>query len=119
VRSYPTTSGADLLHADLYRLQQLREVIDLGLPEQLEEGAFAVVEWGERGVPALLPEYLSVTLESGGDENQRRLRLEAVGPAWLERWPEMVAALSALGNGAGMDGIAGDSAPRTADRAAS
>jgi tRNA threonylcarbamoyladenosine biosynthesis protein TsaE len=96
LRSYPTASGAALLHADLYRLVRLGEVVDLGLPELLEEGAFAVVEWGERGAPALLPEYLSVTLEQGDDDEARRVRLQAVGATWLGRWGQLCAGLSAF-----------------------
>jgi tRNA threonylcarbamoyladenosine biosynthesis protein TsaE len=79
LRSYPTRLGADLLHADIYRLEQLAEVIDLGLPEQLEDGALAVVEWGERGAPALLPEYLHVSLSPGADETERAAPRRAVG----------------------------------------
>jgi tRNA threonylcarbamoyladenosine biosynthesis protein TsaE len=103
LRSYPTPAGTDLLHADVYRLQELGEVIDLGLPELLEEGAFAVVEWGERAAPALLADYLSVTLEPGDDIDQRWLHVEAVGSTWLGRWPAAVALLAALGPDGGVD----------------
>jgi tRNA threonylcarbamoyladenosine biosynthesis protein TsaE len=63
VRSYVTASGLELLHADLYRLDQLDEVADLGLAERIDDGAVAVVEWGHRGLAALVPEYLAVILE--------------------------------------------------------
>jgi tRNA threonylcarbamoyladenosine biosynthesis protein TsaE len=36
-----------LLHADLYRLERTGELADLALGELVEEGAAAVVEWGE------------------------------------------------------------------------
>jgi tRNA threonylcarbamoyladenosine biosynthesis protein TsaE len=97
LRSYPTPSGTDLLHADVYRLDQLSEVIDLGLPELLEDDAIAVVEWGERAVAALLPDYLSVTLELAADPDARWVRLEAVGAAWVARTAPL---LAALGRGA-------------------
>jgi tRNA threonylcarbamoyladenosine biosynthesis protein TsaE len=96
LRGYPTPSGTDLLHADIYRLETLREVADLGLPELLEEGAYAVVEWGERGAAALLPEHLSVTLRAVGAETSRRLRLDTVGPTWDARRDSLRAALAAL-----------------------
>ncbi|MST32797.1 tRNA (adenosine(37)-N6)-threonylcarbamoyltransferase complex ATPase subunit type 1 TsaE, partial [Acidimicrobiaceae bacterium USS-CC1] len=84
VRQYPTDHGLVLLHADIYRLEQLAEVIDLGLPEQLEEGCAAVVEWGERGAPALVPEYLSVTLTAGAPDREtaRLVELRPVGEPW-------------------------------------
>jgi tRNA threonylcarbamoyladenosine biosynthesis protein TsaE len=85
VRGYRTAAGWELLHADLYRLEQLDEVADLGLAELLDDGAVAVVEWGERGVPALLPEYLLITLEAGATDEQRRISFEDVGGGWAGR----------------------------------
>jgi len=42
-----------LLHADLWRLHDAGEVADLALDEPLDDGAAAIVEWGERfGVAA-------------------------------------------------------------------
>lgn len=70
LHSYKTAAGWDLLHADVWRLEHLHEVIDLALPELLEEGAAAVVEWGEMAAPALAPDWLRVTIsyEAGSYE---------------------------------------------------
>lgn len=97
VRHYRTERGFDLLHADIYRLGQLAEVIDLALPEALEDGAVAVVEWGERGAPALLPEHLSVTLEAPDPaaESRRSIDLRPAGTPWMQRWPTLVGLLGA------------------------
>jgi tRNA threonylcarbamoyladenosine biosynthesis protein TsaE len=62
LHSYRTSAGWDLLHADVWRLKQLQEVIDLAIPELLEEGAAAVVEWGEVAAPVLPPDCLYVTI---------------------------------------------------------
>lgn len=96
VRSYRTARGFDLLHADLYRLEQLHEVVDLGLAEQLDDGAVAAVEWGERGAAALPPDRLSVTFAAGLEDapSERRIRFEPAGD-WVDRWPDLVAALEA------------------------
>lgn len=98
VRQYPTDHGLVLLHADIYRLEQLAEVVDLGLPEQLEEGCAAVVEWGERGAPALVPEYLSVTLTAGAPDREtaRLVELRPVGEPWRARWAALAAALAGI-----------------------
>ncbi|MHB1930366.1 MAG: tRNA (adenosine(37)-N6)-threonylcarbamoyltransferase complex ATPase subunit type 1 TsaE [Acidimicrobiales bacterium] len=96
VRSYPTAGGLDLLHADIYRLEHLAEVVDLGLAEQLDDGALAVVEWGERAAPALLPEYLAVTITPGADDEERWIELRPVGEPWVGRWSEVLTALAAL-----------------------
>jgi tRNA threonylcarbamoyladenosine biosynthesis protein TsaE len=97
VRSYPTSQGWDLIHADVYRLEQLQEVIDLALPEQVEEGGCAVVEWGERAAPALAPEYLSVTLDYAAESDDARdLQVRMEGQAWKERADEVAAAVTRL-----------------------
>jgi tRNA threonylcarbamoyladenosine biosynthesis protein TsaE len=100
LRPYRTAIGLDLLHADVYRLEQLREIVDLGLPEQLEGGAFAVVEWGERAALALGPDALSVTIEFGSGDNDRRLDLRPAGRSWEARWPAVTAALAGVVAGA-------------------
>jgi tRNA threonylcarbamoyladenosine biosynthesis protein TsaE len=70
VHSYKTAAGWDLLHADVWRLEHLQEVIDLALPELLEDGAVAVIEWGELAAPALAPDWLQVaiTYDTGASE---------------------------------------------------
>jgi tRNA threonylcarbamoyladenosine biosynthesis protein TsaE len=84
VRSYDA-GVFQLLHADVYRLEHLQEVIDLGLPELLEEGAVAVIEWGDHAAPALLPDYLHVGFEFGPGDEDRVVELRAVGDRWAAR----------------------------------
>jgi tRNA threonylcarbamoyladenosine biosynthesis protein TsaE len=62
VHSYKTAAGWELLHADVWRLEHLHEVIDLALPELLEDGAAAIIEWGEMAAPALAPDWLHVAI---------------------------------------------------------
>jgi len=93
VRDYPTAAGFHLLHADVYRLERLQEVLDLALPEQVEEGACALIEWGERAAAALAPDYLSVRLDYGQADTERVLTLDAVGPRWAGRFDGVAAAL--------------------------
>ena len=89
-----------LLHADVYRLDNLQEIIDLGLPELLEEGAAMVVEWGEQAAPALLPDYLEVRLEFAAGDECRSLVLRPTGGRWAARFAELRRALPADGAGA-------------------
>lgn len=84
VRQYPCALG-QLLHADVYRLDQLAEVSDLGLSELVEDGV-ALVEWGDVATPALGPVAFTVRLmraeaetgpdaraiEVAGDDDARR-----------------------------------------------
>jgi tRNA threonylcarbamoyladenosine biosynthesis protein TsaE len=92
LRSY---EGRDmqLLHADVYRLEHLHEIIDLGLPELLEEGAAAVVEWGDLAAPVLLPDYLNIQIEFGDGDDDRSFRLRPVGVRWGARRTRLARAL--------------------------
>jgi tRNA threonylcarbamoyladenosine biosynthesis protein TsaE len=101
VHSYETVAGWKLLHADVWRLVQLQEVIDLALPELIEEGGAAVVEWGEMAAPALAPDCLHVAIDFEDDEpplsaagGVRRLAFRALGPSWEQRMAGLQAALA-------------------------
>ena len=72
---YPTARGFDLVHVDAYRLERLSEVTDLALAEMLDEGAVAVVEWGERAAAAL-PGSRKIVFDQSGADGSRVLRLE-------------------------------------------
>ncbi len=91
IRSYE--GRLPLLHCDMYRLDHLQEVIDLGLPELLDEGAVALVEWGDVVAPSLPPDHLDVRIEFGDGDDERRFALRAVGPTWPRRLPDVQAAL--------------------------
>jgi len=96
VRHYPAPGGIELLHADVYRLDRLDEIVALGLPELIEERAVAVVEWGERAAPALAPDYLVVRLEETGGEGERTVSLRPVGERWLARAERLGEAVEAV-----------------------
>jgi tRNA threonylcarbamoyladenosine biosynthesis protein TsaE len=85
-----------LIHADLYRLDHLREVVDLGLEELVEDGGVALVEWGDAALPLLGRGALRVDLEPSGDDEHRRLiTLAATYDAWVSRWAAARTALAA------------------------
>jgi tRNA threonylcarbamoyladenosine biosynthesis protein TsaE len=77
------TPAFDLVHVDVYRLERLSEVVDLALPEMLDDGAVVAVEWGERATSALPADRLHIRIEAG--EHERRFELMATGSSWTER----------------------------------
>jgi tRNA threonylcarbamoyladenosine biosynthesis protein TsaE len=83
-----------VIHVDVYRLDRVQEVIDLGLEEVSTDGV-TFVEWGD-AVDALLPEDRLVVELTAPDPSSeaRRVRVRAVGPAWGERWEELAAGLA-------------------------
>lgn len=68
VRQYPCELG-QLVHADVYRLDDLAEVSDLALAELAAEGV-ALVEWGDVAVPALPPVTWTVVLAAERSSSQ-------------------------------------------------
>ena len=60
-----------LYHIDLYRLDDLREVEDLGLDDYIEGEGMCVVEWADKAMPFFPQEHLVVELTHRG--GQRRL----------------------------------------------
>jgi tRNA threonylcarbamoyladenosine biosynthesis protein TsaE len=83
-----------LLHADLYRLDRLSEVVDLGLLEQLDERAVACIEWGDLAEAVLPADLLDVRLAYGDGEEDRTITLRPVGAGWGRRVDDLVRAVS-------------------------
>ena len=85
VHSYDT-GNVTLHHADLYRLEQLAEVTDLGLGELAEYHGIVLVEWGDVA-ESTFGDHLVVRLETvDGDTDARSIELTPVGRAWSWRW---------------------------------
>jgi tRNA threonylcarbamoyladenosine biosynthesis protein TsaE len=74
-----------LHHLDVYRLGELREVLELGVGEMLDEDAVMLVEWGDAVLPALGDRYLEVRLLLGDGDDDRTLELSVRGGPWLAR----------------------------------
>src|SRR4051812_38193885 len=80
-----TDASPTLLHADVYRIEHLQEIIDLGLSELLDEGAVAVVEWGDVAAPVLAPDFLEIRIEFEAEDDGRRFGFRPVGHRWAAR----------------------------------
>jgi tRNA threonylcarbamoyladenosine biosynthesis protein TsaE len=91
VRTY--AGRLTLVHADAYRMDNLQEVTDLDLPELLDDGGVAVVEWGDVIAPVLPADYLEVRLEPGDGDDDRRIDVRVVGPTWASRLAALRSAL--------------------------
>jgi len=82
-----------LVHVDVYRLDHVQELHDLGLEELAGSDAVTLVEWGDV-VEAFLPtERLEVRLEAGADDDDRVVTLVASGPSWHQRRDGLVTAV--------------------------
>jgi tRNA threonylcarbamoyladenosine biosynthesis protein TsaE len=92
-----------LVHLDVYRLEHLQEAVDLGLAEILDDGAVALIEWGDVVAPVLPADFLEVRLDRGADDDERHLRFRAVGPGWSPRMGALHAAVDRWMIGSGRE----------------
>ncbi|HVL33714.1 MAG TPA: tRNA (adenosine(37)-N6)-threonylcarbamoyltransferase complex ATPase subunit type 1 TsaE, partial [Actinomycetota bacterium] len=77
-----------ILHADVYRLNALQELFDLGYEEVFTPDAVTFVEWGDAVEGALPDDRLEVQLtRETGDE--RRVLLRAHGLSWAQRFGDL------------------------------
>ncbi|MBI2957278.1 MAG: tRNA (adenosine(37)-N6)-threonylcarbamoyltransferase complex ATPase subunit type 1 TsaE [Chloroflexi bacterium] len=78
-----------LYHLDLYRLERLAEIADLGLDDYLCGKGVSIVEWADRG-PSLMPaDHLMIELRAlSGSE--RCIRLIPHGERYRQRLKDIV-----------------------------
>jgi tRNA threonylcarbamoyladenosine biosynthesis protein TsaE len=92
VREY--RGAVPVYHLDVYRLERMQEVIDLGFEDLLDPSGIMFVEWGD-AIEELLPQsYLEARLTVDDDE-ARRIRVGGRGATWEPRWERMEGVLGA------------------------
>jgi tRNA threonylcarbamoyladenosine biosynthesis protein TsaE len=82
-RTYP--GRLPVHHVDVYRLERMAEVGDLGLGELIDSNGVTLVEWGDVIRAALPTSYLEVRFEFGDEPDDRRIVVRAVGSVWHPR----------------------------------
>jgi len=96
-----------LLHLDVYRLEHLQELHDLGISELLDDGAVTVIEWGDVVASALPADFLEVRMSPGDGDDERELSFRWVGSSWPNRVAGLrraIAAWAVAGDGPGAVG---------------
>jgi tRNA threonylcarbamoyladenosine biosynthesis protein TsaE len=83
-----------LVHVDVYRLDHLQELHDLGFDDLVGGEAVTLVEWGERVSAALPSDRLRVLLEAGDDDDERVVSIEARGMSWGRRLDDLAAVVA-------------------------
>jgi len=98
IQGYEAPAGFEILHVDLYRLEDPEEVVELGLEEIFADSA-CLIEWPDRLGGRRPADALSLDLaladETEADDatpdGPRRLRVEAAGARWTERLRKILA----------------------------
>ena len=76
---YPASGGREIVHIDLYRLEDPDEVWALGWSELPPETGIVLIEWGERAEALLPTPRWRVTLAADADPERRVMEIEAIG----------------------------------------
>jgi tRNA threonylcarbamoyladenosine biosynthesis protein TsaE len=82
----------ELVHVDVYRLDRVQELLDLGLEEDLDD-VVTVIEWGDVAAAHLPGERLEVRLDRIAGADARGITLRAEGSSWCSRLDEIERAL--------------------------
>lgn len=80
VREYP--GRLPLYHIDLYRLDKMEEIINLGLEEYFEGSGLCVVEWAEKGIHVFPGEHLVINI-SYLSQNERLFSFQPNGERYV------------------------------------
>jgi tRNA threonylcarbamoyladenosine biosynthesis protein TsaE len=88
-----------VVHVDVYRLDSIQEVLDLGFEELLDPSAVLLVEWGEAVMPLLPRRYLEVVIRRSPDvdaDDQRVIIFRPRGSEWAHKLSAMRMTAEAL-----------------------
>lgn len=80
----PPETRLPVAHIDLYRIESIEEIEELGLQE-IRPDTLLIIEWPERMGAALWSDALRLSLERTPDG--ARVLTAQVPPAWESRWP--------------------------------
>lgn len=83
-----------VLHLDIYRLETLQEIVDLGYEEVLDGDRVTFIEWGDAMSPLLPRDHLELEFrlpppdpDAGAADEVRRIVVRPRGEEWLRRIP--------------------------------
>ena len=89
VRQYRGT--VPVYHLDVYRLERVQDVIDLGFEELLDPEGVSFVEWGDAIEGLLMDDYLEVEMWTRAEDEGRVVLLTGNGRSWTNRWERLEA----------------------------
>jgi tRNA threonylcarbamoyladenosine biosynthesis protein TsaE len=71
INEYKTAVGESIFHFDLYRINKLEEVFDIGYEDYIYSGSYCFLEWPELIENLLPPETIKVSITENRSEGSR------------------------------------------------
>ena len=84
----------DVAHVDVYRLERIQDVVDLGLEDLGDGEAVLLVEWGDAVEEVLPADHVTIELTGGSDDEARRVVVTPGGQTWIDRWERLESLLA-------------------------
>jgi tRNA threonylcarbamoyladenosine biosynthesis protein TsaE len=81
-----------IYHIDLYRLHSTEEIVQAGIENYFYRDSVCLVEWAEKALELLPPEYLYITLLHAG-QDKRSISIQAEGNTYRPLLEELRLAL--------------------------
>jgi tRNA threonylcarbamoyladenosine biosynthesis protein TsaE len=72
-------SPIPVIHVDLYRLENPAAIVQLGMEDYFTTKNIVIIEWADRFIQVLPPDYLEIHLEHGNTETTRDMTIRATG----------------------------------------
>jgi len=92
------TGRLRMVHVDVYRLDRVQELLDLGLDDLAGDDAVTVVEWGDVVSGQFAADRLEISLAFvPGAADSRQVTVMPRGPSWIERLDALAAAVGRAG----------------------
>ena len=66
VNEYIQSSGSEIFHFDLYRINDVSELVKMGIDTYINSGHFCFIEWPEIIKPLLISDYTNINIELTG-----------------------------------------------------
>ncbi|MBN1158039.1 MAG: tRNA (adenosine(37)-N6)-threonylcarbamoyltransferase complex ATPase subunit type 1 TsaE [Bacteroidales bacterium] len=70
INEYRSGEGTMFYHIDLYRIESVEELYDIGYEEYFFSDAWCFIEWPEKAEMLLPPDAISVRMEDAGEKSR-------------------------------------------------
>ena len=78
LKPYSTAAGIELLHVDLYRIENPAELLLIGIEDFLDTHCAWLIEWPDRGADVIPPPDIKVAIKLNGSARQVNVDFETL-----------------------------------------